>query len=275
MDRQQILNDIQSFDEEISREHLAHSVGLKDDLSITPIFNKHNHLFTKDNIKLVKILLNASTLESTRRKNLLLFDYLVSGYIGNQLKEISEKSSAYEAKATVKIGGKKVAFRSASMHVLNESNRNKRQKIVDLLEPHKRALTKYEEESLQQEYKLLKELTGKDYTTYVSTIKGLDYDKIANDLRQMLIDTKEIYTEHLHRIMTDMNVPLNDIRKHDLGFYLRAHSFDKYFPKNKLVKTLHKTVGGMGINLTKQKNIHLDAENRPKKVPRAFCLPLL
>lgn len=275
MEREHILKDIQAFDEELTREHLAHSVGMKDDLNITPIYQKYTHLFTTENIKLLNILLKASGLESTRRKNLLLYDYLVSGHISNELKHISEKSSAYEAKATVKLGGKKVPYRSATVLILNEPNRNKRQKMVDALEPIKRVLTKYDEEALEQEYALLKKLTGKSYTDYVAWIKGLDYDKIAQDLRQMLIDTSEVYTEHLHRSMLEMNVPLNDIRKHDLGYYLRAHTFDKYFPKNKLIETLRKTVGGMGINLNKQKNVHIDAENRPKKVPRAFCCPLL
>lgn len=275
MDRDHILRDIQAFDEELSREHLANSLGYKDDLVITPIYQKYSHLFTLDNIKLLKILLDASKLPSTKKKNLLLYDYLVSGHISNELKHIAEKATAYESKTMVKIGGKKVPFRSAGILILSEPNRKKRQAMVDAMEPHKRILTKYDEEALEKEYALLKKLTGKNYTDYVEWIKGLEYDKLANDLRQFLIDTHEVYTEHLHRIMTELKVPVHDIRKHDLGYYLRAHTFDRYFPKSKLISMLQKTVGGMGIQLSKQKNVHIDAEDRPKKVPRAFCCPLL
>ncbi len=275
MERDNLISEIQQFDEEMGREHLAHAVGLKDEVNFSAIFTKHASLFSKPNIALVKALLNASMRKDTKHRNLLLYDYLVSGYIGNELKELGDKASNYESKAKIKANGKTIPFRHASVVVMNEPNRKKRQNIVDALKAPKAVLTKYSKEAQDKEYALLKMLTGKDYVTYYSIIKEMDYDAFADDLRTFLAETTDIYLPQLHEAMTSIKVPLDDIQKHDLGFYLRAHKFDKHFPKSKLLQTLKNTLSGMGFTLSKQKQIHVDAEERPTKVPRAFCSPLL
>ena len=275
MMREEILNEIQQFDEEMGREHLAHSVGLKDDLNMSAIFEKHPSLFARENLTLVTALLKASSMPETRKRNLLLYDFVVGGIIGNDQKQLIDESSTYEAKAHIKVKGKTVPFRQASMIVMNEPKRAQRQKIVDALVPTKKKLTSYAKQSLTREYALLKKLTGKEYLPYYAFIKQLDYPKIASYARQFLRETADDYHRQLDEAMSSIKVPLNDIRKHDLGFYLRAHHFDAYFPKNNLVQTFTKTLAGMGLNIKKQKNILIDAEDRPKKVPRAFCLPLL
>ncbi len=275
MDRQQIIEDIEKFDEELGREHLAHARGMKDEINFSAIYSRHEHLFTLENIRLVRVLLKDAKLPDTQRRNLLLFDYLIGSYIGNELKELSDKASNYEAKATIKVGSKRIPYRQASIVVMNEPNRKKRQKVVDALKTPKRVLTKFSEEALEQEYKLLKELSGKNYVEYVEWIKQFDLRKFGKVLEGFLAQSNDIYRAQLHATMTSMNVPLDDIQKHDLGFYLRAHRFDKYFPKRKLIPTLNATLAGMGFSLRRQKNITLDADERPTKVPRAFCLPLL
>lgn len=259
----------------MGREGLAHSVGLKDTINTSAIFSKYEHVFTPMNVKLLKALLNASTLESTRRKNLLLYDYLVSCHIGNQLKELSDKANNYETSATIKVGGKSVPYRQAAVLVMNQPDRKKRQQITELVKKPKATLTKLNEEALEQEYALLKQLTGKDYVGYYEFVKGMKYDRFADDLRKFLIDTQGIYTGRLNEILAEMKIPIDDARKHDLGYYNRAHKFDRYFPKNKLLLTLKKTLAGMGFNLDRQKNIHVDASERPNKVPRAFCSTLI
>ncbi|MBI4151275.1 hypothetical protein HY492_04055 [Candidatus Woesearchaeota archaeon] len=275
MDRQHILEDIEKFDEEMGREHLAHARGMKDEVNFSAIYSRHEHLFTLENIRLVRALLKDAKLPDTQRRNLLLFDYLVGSRIGNELKALSDKASNYEAKATIKVGGKKIPYRQASIVVMNEPNRKQRQKIVDALKVPKRVLTKFSEEALEKEYKLLKELSGKDYVEYVEWIKQFDLRKFGKVLEGFLAQSNKMYRAKLATVMTSMKVPLNDIQKHDLGFYLRAHKFDAYFPKKRLIPTLHATLSGMGFSLPKQKNITLDADERPTKVPRAFCMPLL
>mgnify|MGYP001570349554 CR=1 FL=1 len=78
MERLQILEQIERFDEELAREGLAHSVGLKDTINTSAIFDKYNTLFSASNIKLLKALFDGAMMPGTKRKNLLLYDYLVS-----------------------------------------------------------------------------------------------------------------------------------------------------------------------------------------------------
>jgi hypothetical protein len=46
---------------------------------------------------------------------------------------------------------------------------------------------------------------------------------------------------------------------------------DPFFPAEDLLKTYESAMGGLGIRVGQQKNIHIDTEKRPFKNPRAAC----
>ncbi len=64
---------------------------------------------------------------------------------------------------------------------------------------------------------------------------------------------------------------LGQLRRSDLPRFFRAAHLDPVFPADRLVASLADTLNGLGIDLRGQANVHLDAEPRRTKSPRAFC----
>ena len=69
-----------------------------------------------------------------------------------------------------------------------------------------------------------------------------------------------------------MGLPaLGELRRSDLPRFFRAADLDPAFPADRLVDSFADTLDGLGIDLRGQANVHLDAEPRRTKSPRAFC----
>lgn len=262
-----LLNDLEKFEEELSREHYLHSSGQKDELESVKIYKKFKHLFSKEHIE------EASKNLSTREGK-LLYDVFVGSFIGNQVKRISDKAQSFEAQATVVVDAQEIPFRQVSSILVNEDSREKRKKLYESTKPVKRKLTSFEKRLWKKEYALLKELTSKEYVDYLSWSKEVDYDVLAEQLRIFLVKTDELHKKQMEKNMASVGVKLKDAYPYDYAYFSRAKPFDVFFQKEKLVEAAKKFWNDLGFDINSQKNIFLDVEERQKKVPRAFCMPI-
>ena len=262
-----LLADFAKFEEELSREHYLHSSGQKDDLQSAQIYKKFKHLFSREHIA-------EAQKDVGTKEGRMLYDAFVGSFIGNQVKKISDKAQSFEASATVSVDGKEIPFRHVSSLLVNEDVREKRKALYDSTKPVKRKLTSFEKRLWKKDYVLLKELTGKNYVDYVSWTKGVDYATLAGQLRDFLVKTENLHKKQLAKNMGSINVKASDARPYDYAYYARAKPFDAFFKKEKLVEIAKTFWKDLGIDIDSQKNVILDVEERPKKVPRAFCMPL-
>lgn len=262
-----LLPDLEKFEEELSREHYLHSSGQKDESESAKIYAKYPQLFSKEHIK--EAAKNMKT-----REGKLLYDAFVGNFVGNELKEISDEMSSFESAAEVEFEGKKLAFRQASSVLVNEPVREKRKKLYESLKPVKSKLTKYEKGLWDECYKLIHDLSGKSYLDYVSFIKEVDYDALAKELKEFLVKTESLHKSQLEKNMSTVGVKLEDTMPYDYAFFARAKPFDEFFKKENLVPLAKSFWKGLGFDIDKQKNVILDVEEREKKVPRAFCMPV-
>ena len=262
-----LVADLEKFDEALAREHYLNSSGQKDELETSKIFKQFKHLFSREHI------IEAGKDISTREGK-LLYDAFVSNYIGNELKRLTDKANSYEASAFIEVSGEKIPFRQVSTLIMNEDIREKRKMLYEALKPVKKKLTSFDKKSLRKVYELIKELSSKTYVDYLSFAKEIDYDKLAEQLREFLVQTEELHKQQLDKNMASVGVLLRDAKPYDYAYFARAKSFDAFFAKEKLVETAKKFWKDIGINIDCQKNVILDVEERPKKVPRAFCMPV-
>ena len=56
-------------------------------------------------------------------------------------------------------------------------------------------------------------------------------------------------------------------------YFLHLTSFDNQFPQDQMLQIYSGTMAGLGIS-ERAKNISIDSEPRPRKNPRAFCVPI-
>ena len=80
----------EAFSRDLTREYYLNGAGLKEDLSIVPIFERHARLFTKKMIA----ALDAAPHDDERWPSLRAF--VVEGYLENAAKSLSEAIAARE-----------------------------------------------------------------------------------------------------------------------------------------------------------------------------------
>jgi len=262
-----LLIDLEKFDEALATEHYLNSSGQKDELDSSKIYKQFRHLFSKEHIA-------EAGKGISNKEGKLLYDAFVGNFMGNQLKKISDKSNSYEAAATVEANGQQIPFRQISSILMNEDIREKRKMLYEATKPVKKKLTAFEKRSWKKVYELIQDLSGKSYLDYLSFIKEVDYDQLASQLRDFLVKTEELHIKQLEKNMASIGVRLKDAQPYDYAYFARAKPFDAFFQKEKLVGIAKTFWHNIGFEIDHQKNVILDVEERPKKVPRAFCMPV-
>ena len=101
----------EAFNQELTREYYLNGTGLKEELSIVPIFERYAHLFTRQTVDDV----NAAPHDDERWAPLRAF--VVEGYLENAAKSLSEQIAARETGDAAKWRGQEGPFsRAAGPH---------------------------------------------------------------------------------------------------------------------------------------------------------------
>ncbi len=128
-DLEQIRIDLEEFTSLVDEEHYLNGAGLKDKAEFTRIYNRFGHLFNRDTIDFVREYSKTAEGEDERRVSYLKA-FLISDYIENRVKELSDKLLTRESEATVNVDGQTLAFRHAAVVIVNEPDRYKRSSIL-------------------------------------------------------------------------------------------------------------------------------------------------
>jgi len=118
-----------------------------------------------------------------------------------------------------------------------------------------------------------RELGFASYRALFTEITGIDYERLAAVTKKFLERTESAYTSALARsVMRDLpNVAFNELEHADYFYFQRTPRLDAFFPAEELMATYIAAMGGFGIRVEQQKNIHIDDAERPFKNPRAAC----
>ncbi len=273
-DLQRIRSDLEQFTIEIDREYYLNGAGLKDKLESSPIYARYGHLFNRQTIDQVQAHVKIAKGEDERRLRYLRA-FLVNDYLENQVKELSDKFLTEESGANIDIGGKTTSFRQSQVILAEEPDRNRRSSIFEARNKVIERLNPILEERIQTLHRTAHDLGYANYAALYEDIKGIDLTELESLLTPFLEETENLYLSRMGEMINKKaQIALAEAEKHDAAFAFRAGEFDRFFRKEEAVKTLVETLAGMGIDLSAQKNIHLDVEERPRKSPRAFVAPI-
>lgn len=274
LDLNKIRLDVENLCSETSKEYYLNWAGLKDEMNISAIFEKYRHLFTKELIMELASKRKKSQGEEERRLRYLQ-GFLMGGYLDRVVSDFTDKSETMQAKETVKLDGEEIPFRLARVKLANEPNREKRAKLFEARNHVIDKLNTVLKERMQKLHVTAKELGYANYMALFEDVRGIDFKELERTMQNFLEQTSSLYVKIMDRAMKErMGIRLMDAERHDLIYFMRAEEFDNHFRKEEAVNTLKHTLANMGIYLEKQKNIYIDAEERPKKSPRAFCAPI-
>jgi hypothetical protein len=256
-------------------EYYEHFSGRKAQCDTAAVYDRFPELFTREAIdELEEIYAVAVDDEKLRLAYLLAF--AVDGFMGEQTKHLGDEVANTEGETTIVVDGETIGLRQASVVQGNEPDRARRGRIqAARLAATASRLNPLLDTLWRRCHDLALELGYPDYKELYATVRGLDYDHLRAELETFLADTAGLYERVMDRLVRErLDMRLADLSFADLPHLWRARGFDGVFRADALLPTLSATLGGLGIDLAAQPNVHLDTEVRKLKSPRAFCAPV-
>jgi hypothetical protein len=265
----------EQFLEEIDREYYLHLSGQKADLELEPIYERHAGLFARQAVEELRELASGADGDEGRRRRYLL-QFALDGLLGEATRAEAEESARLEATLEVSVNGSTIPYRQVPVEQANESDASRREALeVASKSLLAERLNPVHREALERSHTLCRELGWPSYADAYAELRGLDFAALQEQTAAVLARTEASYASTVDPELQRAELPaLGKLRRSDIPRFFRAPELDAGFPAEELVPSLARTVGGMGIDLEGQANVHLDTEPRPTKSPRAFCSPL-
>jgi hypothetical protein len=164
-------------------------------------------------------------------------------------------------------------FRQAAVEQANEPDAERRAAIEGArLELTERELDPLLSAILERTHELTTELGWSSVSAMCEELSGIDLRALARQMESLLDATADEYDAFaLPRVAAELGI--EDPRRSDLPAFFRARRLDEHFPESKLLASLDGTLDGLGLGGADGR-VRLDAEARPTKSPRAFCVPV-
>jgi hypothetical protein len=258
------------FVAELNEEFYLHYAGLKDELELESIYERHGELTTLDACRGLE-----AAAAGGPRGLAELWRFACEGYVGDLTRPEAEQIARLEASLTASVDGEEIPFRMLRPALANEPDRGRRERL-------ERARNEVAAEHLQPHYVTVAETRRRAATqlgveTYVDLYRGFGFalDALARQCERFLADTEDAFVGALGRLFRSrVGITLDDAERWDVPRLFRAPGWDEGFPAAAMLPALEATLTGLGVVLRSQRNVELDLESRPKKSPRAFCAPI-
>jgi hypothetical protein len=259
--------DADRFIAELDEEAYLHFSGQKDTYDLVPIYERHEQLTTLETAQGIGASVNGG------RNVRELWRFACEGYLGNFVREESEKLAELEASLKATVDGEDIAYRNMRPAIMNEDDRTRRERIErarnELTEEHLNPLYIHSAEVVHRETQRL------GAPNYTELYRGFRYplDDLATQCRSFLDSTERLWEDAANRFFRSrIGLGLGELERWDATRVWRGVQWDAAFPKDRMVPALEASLADLGVDLRSQRNVELDLEDRPNKSPRAFCV---
>src|SRR5581483_7878585 len=257
------------FLSEMVEEYYLHYAGLKDELAVEDVYERHADLTTLEAATRL-----GATVDGDRGVQ-RLWEFACDGYLGNLTKTYEARAAELEATLEATVGGETVPFRMLRAAIANEPDRERRREL-------ELARCQLVDEQLNPLYLQATELVNHGVrdlgaASYLDLHLrfGQPLEHLAEQCRSFLAETERLYERSADALFRSrVGVGLDEAERWDTARMVRAPQWDPLFPPDRMVPALEATLAGFGIDLRSQRNVELDLEPREKKSPRAFCAPI-
>ena len=256
----------------LDREYYLHLSGRKPELDIEPIYEQFGDLFEPGVVDSLRQARDAGQGEVKRATGQLL-QFAVDGHLGRATRSEEAELAGLESSLEVEVGAETHPYRRVPIILANEPDPDRRAELEgarnDVLEG---SLNPIHRASLERARRGVTELGWSSYKDAYEEVRGIDLGALAADAAAFIAATDSLYESVMGPELSAAGVPeLGALRRSDLPRFFRAPELDGPFDGERLLPSLTDTLSGLGIDLAAQTNVHVDAESRPTKSPRAFC----
>ena len=260
----------------LDKEHYLHFSGQKDDYDASSIYAQYPELFSRRTLDDLRVHYAAIKDPWEKKQCANLLTWVIESHVDEQLTDITDRIANAEGRALVKVDGEEIGFRYASVVIANESDRARRQRIHEArLRTLETELNPLHDQYWRRAHDIAVGLGYASYEELFGEIKAMNHGLFSGEVQLFVQETTPVYERQLDNLVqARLGLTLEELQVWDFPFLFRAPEYDRYFTAERLVPTLHDTLAGLGIDLRKQDNVHLDTEARANKSPRAFCAPV-
>jgi len=264
-----LSEDADRFIAELDEEAYLHFSGQKETYEISPIYERHTELTKLD----TALALGASVDDNRNTRE--LWRFACEGYLGNFVREESERAAELEATLKATVDGDEIPYRNLRPAIMNEPDRGRRERLErarnELTEEHLNPLNLRAAEVIHRETRNL------GAPTYLDLYRGFGFrlDDLAAQCRAFLDSTEQLWqTEGDKFFRSRVGLGIGEAERWDVARVWRGVAWDAAFPATRMVPALEASLADLGVDLRAQRNVELDLDDRPNKSPRAFCVPI-
>lgn len=268
MEPEEYFAEAEAFNRRLHLEHYLARAGLKPELQISPIYDRHGHLFEGERFAEVK------TWDLEAKEERYLLDFIAGGFLENETREIAEQVAAAEAAAAVEWDEQSVPYRNVPGLVANEPHPVRRHTLEQRYLEGMAAFNPLLEEAERRCQRGATSFGYPDYVALYDELRALELSHLTSVMQTFLSETDELYFSALDTYLHEMRILRDDAQRCDIAHLFRALPYDEAFPAERMLPALHGGLRDLGILLEDQTNVRLDTESRPLKSPRAFCAVL-
>jgi hypothetical protein len=249
----------------VMRERYLQGAGLKPELELGPIYDRHPALFDLETYLEVRGMLPEDVRGEKYQR--LLLDFLAGKFLQRAAREQTEAIALAEATATITWRDRELTYRTAPLVWTNEPDPDLRHEVYDQWREACAALNPRRAERHRRMHELVPELQHADYVTLWDELGGLRLEWLAGQMRELLASTADLYRDTLRDVLADHGLTLQDAWRADLAFALRGKHLDDLFPSKGLLPMLVGTLRGLGFDLEDQRR-DATPRGRPRRALR-------
>jgi hypothetical protein len=258
---------VEAFLAESEDAQYQHLAGLRDELALEPIYERHAGLFQRAALDALRALVDAGGDEVGRNRALLAF--ATDGYIGRQVATLTDAVGTAEATAVVVWRGERLPYRALRNRIGSIAQRAERNALFDSYLSAEEAINPLRLERVTRIHELAVELGYADLVDLVRVTRGFDPDALGLDMRAFLTASETPYFAALRRLLARIEIEQGDATLADQWYVTRAAGWDHWFDGRRLIPVLEAAFGRLGMDL-RAPGATLDVEARPNKAARAF-----
>ena len=255
----------EAMHQELGLEHYLTGAGLKAEPAFGAVYDRYADLASDD------------ALEAARTSGSVpLLEWVVDVRIGRTVADVDERQLVWEQQAVLDVDGLRIAYLRAPIEIANSPDRGYRHALdVARAEAAATGLNTLRRERFRREHELVACLGLGDYVDAVSSLSGIDLERLGVEARSFLERTEDMYVDSLGRLASRrLGGPVSDLRRSDASWLFRADQFDAAFPPDRLLDTAAQQMAEMGLDYAVGGRVRFDTEERETKQPRAFCVPV-
>ncbi|TAK35159.1 MAG: hypothetical protein EPO21_06800 [Chloroflexota bacterium] len=257
---------------ELATESRLVRAGLKDTSEMSAIIERYADLYEPEVVRFAeqayRSAADTDACERRRRLYLALLDFAMERPIAALRDALAERL----LRRFVEVDGESINYYALQPRIAKEPDADKRDRLFDALGHAQAEANPARQEILATTLSELCRFGYPDYVGYCSEVKQLDYNRFAENLRPLDQLTSETYFRSYGALVERTTGRQWPGLRQCHGWYVSSLSqHDAAFTPDRLIESAWATLRDLGIDPDALTNIHIDAEDRDKKNPRASC----